>query len=125
MKMPPAAPLDSQVDEGLNINRLVRDGAVASHLVLRSGTEPRILVAFPAGDSGVGVWFGHRPAAVKWELTGAPQTVRRTDHRGRTLYGLVAQATVEAPQLEVREAVLSTVRVLRDYQTSGTVPTAV
>jgi hypothetical protein len=122
---PAAAPLDYQVDEGLNINRLVREGAVAAHLVLRSGTEPRILVAFPAGDSAVGVWFVHRPAAVTWTLSGAPQRVRRTDHRGRPLYGLVAQATVEAPELEVRAAVLSTVRVLRDYQTSGTMPTAV
>lgn len=122
---PAAAPLDYQVDEGLNTNRLVRDGTVAAHLVLRSGTEPRILVAFPAGDSGVGVWFVHRPAAVKWTLNGAPQTLRRKDHRGRPMYGIVAQATVEAPQLEVRAAVLSTVRVLRDYQTSGTVPTPV
>ena len=122
---PAAARLDYQVDEGLNINRLVREGAVATHLVLRSGTEPRILAAFPAGDSGVGVWFVHRPAPVNWTLTDAPQTVRRSDHRGRTLYGLVAQATVEAPELEVREAVLSTVRVLRDYQTSATIPGAV
>ena len=102
---PGAARLDYQVDEGLNTNRLVREGPVAAHLVLRSGNDPRILVAFPAGNSGVGVWFMHRAAGVKWTLSGAPQTIRRSDSRGRTLYGLVAQATVEAADLQVRQAV--------------------
>jgi len=122
---PGAARLDYQVDEGLNTNRLVREGPVAAHLVLRSGNDPRILVAFPAGNSGVGVWFMHRAAGVKWTLSGAPQTIRRSDSRGRTLYGLVAQATVEAADLQVRQAVLSSVRVLRDYQSSGAMPPAV
>src|SRR5215831_10821066 len=84
--------LDYQVDEGLNINRFVREDGVAAHLVLRSGDDPRILIAFPAGDSGVGVWFMHRAAGVKWTLSGAPQTIRRSDSRGRPLYGLIAQA---------------------------------
>ena len=69
----PATPrLDFQVDEGLNTNRLFREGAVAAHLVLRSGRDPRILIAFPAGNSGVGVWFVHRSEAVRWTLRGAP-----------------------------------------------------
>src|ERR1700758_380699 len=57
---PTPARLDYQVEEGLNINRLLREDGVAAHLVLRSGSDPRILIAFPAGDSGVGVWFVHR-----------------------------------------------------------------
>jgi len=126
LALEPTAPrLDYQVDEGLNTNRLLREGAVAAHLVLRSGNDPRILVAFPAGDSGVGVWFVHHAAAVKWTLGGAPQTLRRSDRRGRPLYGLVAQAAVETPDLEIRQAVLSTVRVLRDYQSTGVMPEAV
>jgi len=44
-----------RIDEGQNLNCFVRDGPVAAHLLLRSGTEPRILVAFPAGNSGVGL----------------------------------------------------------------------
>src|SRR5262245_56664256 len=43
--------------EGRNINSFTRDGDVAAHLLLRSGEHPRILVAFPAGNSGVGLWF--------------------------------------------------------------------
>ncbi|HET8698649.1 MAG TPA: hypothetical protein VFO94_14250, partial [Gammaproteobacteria bacterium] len=52
-----AAPLSFRLDEGRNLNAFTRDGQVAAHLLLRSGEEPRILVAFPAGDSGVAVWF--------------------------------------------------------------------
>jgi hypothetical protein len=122
---PTAAPLDYQVDEGLNTNRLVREGAVAAHLVLRSGNDPRILIAFPAGDSGVGLWFMHRSGPVKWALRGAPRTIQRSDRRGRSLYGLVSEVSVAAADLQVRQAVLSSVRLLRDYQSLGTVPAAV
>src|SRR5215469_12919800 len=122
---PAAARLDYQVDEGLNTNRLVREGEVAAHLVLRSGNDPRILIAFPAGNSGVGLWFVHRAQPAKWTLHGAPQTIERSDRRGRALYGLVSEVSVEASDLQVREAVLSSVRVLRDYQNLGTVPAAV
>src|SRR4029077_14482889 len=48
----PAEPrLDFEVREGLNITRFVREGNVAAHLLLLSGTDPRILIAFPAGNS--------------------------------------------------------------------------
>jgi hypothetical protein len=122
---PGAARLDYQVDEGLNTNRLVREGAVAAHLVLRSGNDPRILIAFPAGNSGVGLWFMHRSVPVRWALRGAPRTIERADPRGRTLYGLMSEVTVEATELQVRQAVLSSVRVLRDFQSLGTVPRVV
>src|SRR5215469_6780320 len=101
---PSAARLDFQVDEGLNNNRLVREGEVAAHLVLRSGNDPRILIAFPAGDSGVGVWFMRSAQSVRWALRGAPQTIERPDRRGRTLYGLVSEVSVTASDLQVRQA---------------------
>ena len=48
-----AAPFHFEVREGQNLNYFLRDGRTAAHLVLRSGQDPRILVAFPAGNSGV------------------------------------------------------------------------
>jgi hypothetical protein len=122
---PTAARLDYQVEEGLNTNRFVRQDDVAAHLVLRSGTDPRILIAFPAGDSGVGVWFLHRAEKVRWRLGGAPRILHRRDSRGRPLYGLVAEASVDSGELQIRETLLSSVRVLRDYQSLGAVPAAV
>ncbi|HWU78579.1 MAG TPA: hypothetical protein VN158_00735, partial [Caulobacter sp.] len=53
-----AAPdLAYRLTEGRNLNAFVREGPVAAHLLLRNGLDPRILVAFPAGNSGVGLWF--------------------------------------------------------------------
>ena len=117
-----AVPLDFEVDDALNLNRFVRSGPVAAHLLLRGGAEPRILVAFPAGDSGVGLWFGTGAAAGGWKLAGAPQPLHARDARGRPLEGIAAEATLGVPELVPRQAVLSSIRVLRDYQLLKTVP---
>jgi hypothetical protein len=80
-------------------------------------------VAFPAGNSGVGLWFEDTQEPVHWTL-GDIDGVSRSDSRGRPLYGVVAHATVDAP-LVVRDAVLSSIRVLRDFQIEGTYPSEV
>jgi len=116
--------LDFEVHEGLNLNSFVREGPVAAHLLLRSGTDPRILIAFPAGNSGVGIWFVHQPGRANWTLNGPLRTLHDTDRRGRALYGIAADATLESQDLQIRQAVLSSIRVLRDYQGLGTVPSA-
>ena len=120
----PQPRLDFEVHEGLNLNRFVREGPVAAHLLLRAGTDPRILIAFPAGNSGVGVWFVHQPGRANWTLNGPPRTLHDSDGRGRPLYGISADATLESHDLQIRQAVLSSIRVLRDYQGLGTVPPA-
>lgn len=114
-----AAPLAFTVDEGLNHNAFYRDGPIAAHILLRSGTEPRLLVAFPAGNSGVGLWFERTQKPVRWSAIGAATPLRRMDARGRPLFGVAIDAAIEAPRLGVSQAVLSNVRVLRDYQALG------
>lgn len=119
----PSTPrLDYQVEEGLNSNHFLRQGNVAAHLVLRSGADPRILVAFPAGNSGVGVWFDHQPEKVAWTPAARAEPVHDMDSRRRPLYGLSAQVSIKAQHLRIRQAVLSSVRVLRDYQSAGKLP---
>src|SRR5687768_10282845 len=72
----PAAPaLTFRIDEGRNINSFLRDGPVAAHLLLRSGHEPRVLVAFPAGNSGVGLWFEETDAPIEWQIVTPPKAV--------------------------------------------------
>jgi hypothetical protein len=118
--------LSFDVDEGLNLNSFLREGPVAAHLLLRSGLDPRILVAFPAGNSGVGLWFSHSALPATWVLLGRPQPLVDADERGRPLYGMWAKARVTgASDLSVKQAVLSSVRVLRDYQIVGTFPAEV
>jgi len=118
--------LSFDVEEGLNLNSFLREGPVAAHLLLRSGTDPRILVAFPAGNSGVGLWFSHGDEPVSWTLIGRPQPLVIKDERGRPLYGMSAEASVSgAAELSIKQAVLSSVRVLRDYQALGTFPAEV
>jgi len=119
---PRAARLAFEVDDALNINSFLREGQVAGHLLLRSGTEPRILIAFPAGNSGAGLWFERGPGEARWKLNGEPRPVRVTDARGRMLFGIVTDATITAPELRPRQAVLSSIRVLRDYQSTQAVP---
>ncbi|MFI6869243.1 hypothetical protein [Nocardia sp. NPDC050406] len=82
-------------------------------------------MAFPAGNSGVGVWFEPIAAAGEWELESAPKAKADTDSRGRVRHGVEFEASVAAPGLKVRQAVLSNVRVLRDYNQKGVVPAEV
>jgi len=116
--------LSFDVQEGRNLNSFVRAESVAAHLLLRSGAEPRIVVAFPAGNSGVGLWFEHVERPVTWKLLDRPQPVVEKDAKGRLLYGIAAKAEImgAAAGLTIKQAVLSSVRVLRDYQALGTVP---
>ncbi|MGN6268482.1 MAG: hypothetical protein ACTHM0_01145 [Sphingomonas sp.] len=127
-----AMPLEAQTpkrvfgrQEGLNVNSFVRQGAVAAHIVLRSGSEPRVIVAFPAGNSGAGLWFDTLGKAAEWRMTAPARPVTMRDSRGRALHGVTFTASIAAPRLQVRQAVLSSIRVLRDYQALGTAPAEV
>lgn len=113
-----AAPeLAYKLTEGHNLNAFVRQDAVAAHLLLRNGKDPRVLVAFPAGNSGVGVWFQPLSKPATWRLEKGPEPLRRDD-----LNGVRLEASLAAPRLTIRQAVLSNVRYLRDYQAVGTFP---
>jgi hypothetical protein len=118
----PGRQLSFDVHEGRNLNSFLRADRVAAHLVLRSGLDPRILVAFPAGNSGVGLWFGHVSRPVTWKVLERPRPIVEPDAKGRLLYGIVAKARVTGGDLAIKQAIVSSVRVLRDYQAAGTVP---
>lgn len=111
--------LQFRIDEGQNINSFLRDESVAAHLVLRAGTEPRIVVAFPAGNSGVGVWFEHRDEPVAWTLLAPPRPTSVRDTQGRQLRGIVTEIEADAETLRIREVLLTSVRILREYQALG------
>lgn len=119
------APLAFHAREGRFLNYFLREGPVAANLVLRSGADPRILVAFPAGDSAVGLWFAPQSGRAPWRVVGSLKSVRARDGKGRPLYGITATVEIADPALTIRQAVLSSIRVLRDYQSVGTLPRGV
>lgn len=114
-----AAPVDRsfhfQVSQGPYLNYFLRDGDVTAHVVLRSGSEPRLVVAFPAGNSGDGLWFEPGPGTAQWQLETAPRAATGTDAHGRRLYGTQFEASIPVASLTPHQAVLSNIRVLRDY----------
>ena len=117
-----ATPLSFRIDEGRNLNSFFRDGPVAAHLLLRTGTEPRVLIAFPAGNSGVGLWFQQTENPVTWKLIAAPKPFTLADRRKRPLYGIEFEVETDAHELRPRGAILSSIRVLRDYELQGKAP---
>lgn len=119
---PARAPeLAYQLTEGQNLNAFVREGPVAAHLLLRNGTDPRILVAFPAGNSGVGLWFEPVGRAATWRLEQAPRPTTAPGIAGPQP-AVQTIASIDAPELRVKQAVLSSIRFLRDYQSVGRFP---
>ena len=104
-RRPPRARPEYQVQEGLNQNAFVQDGTVAAHLLLRSGKTPRILVAFPAGNSGVGLWFAPQATGDELDDHAAADADYPADRHGRPLYGMVTEASATTPSLVVGRAV--------------------
>lgn len=122
---PPPGTLRFEIEEGRLLNAFLRQDQTAAHLLLRSGAQPRLIVAFPAGNSGVGLWFEPAGAEVHWRLGGPLQALHERDARGRDLHGIAADIEVDAARLVVRDTVLGNIRVLRDFEFSGTQPDAV
>ncbi|WP_230474825.1 hypothetical protein [Dyella monticola] len=108
------APLQFRITEGQIENAFYQDGRIAAHLLLSSGNKPRVLVAFPAGNSGTGIWFAPTTAPVHWTLERVMGLQRTVD--GHVWNGIVAQASVTTNALVLKDAVLGSIRVLRDYQ---------
>ncbi|WP_186094879.1 hypothetical protein [Burkholderia gladioli] len=119
---PGAAALAFRMDAGGQINAFFRQDKVAAHLLMRSSTKPRLLVVFPAGNSGTGLWFDDTAQAVNWNLDTAPSAISNQDHLGRPLYGIASDVSVDTGTLTIRQGLLSNVRFLRDYNGGATVP---
>lgn len=122
---PPSAaepsPLRFSVTEGRTQNAFFRDGPVAAHLVLTGGAAPRLVVAFPAGNSGAAVWFEAPSGSAAFkQVTNVVAEERAV--AGGTLRGVSAEIEATGAPLLIRHAILSSVRVIRDYGYTGRTP---
>jgi len=107
-----------EVDDGDIRNYFFQQGPVSAHVLASSGTTPRLIVAFPAGNTGAAVWFQPVTTPTKFEVTGGLQPM----DQGNGLRGVAMQLVATGDRLEVRGAVLGSIRTIRDYQALGTKP---
>ena len=112
--------LQFAIDKGQLSNRLVRQGDIAAHALTRSGKDPRIIAAFPAGNSGAGIWFEPTDQPVDVGFEAKPEPLRREEG----LRGVSFAVTADADELAIEKAVHSSVRVLRNYMHQRELPDA-
>jgi hypothetical protein len=116
------ATLRFSAPEGRVLNEFYRQGPVAAHLVLTSGTAPRLVIAFPAGNSGAAIWFDAHGAALTWAPDVTLIPARRELPDGRVMHGVTADLVAIGGPVTVEQTITSSVRVIRDYQDTGKVP---
>lgn len=117
--------LNFDIKEGQIYNKFFRQGKVAAHTLLKSGKSPRLVVAFPAGNSGVSLWFKELEQAIQWQNIEKISALNQGNNDGELLYGIEAKIITNAQQLVVEQAVLSNIRILRDYLHSKSVPSEI
>ena len=107
-----AEPLRFSIIEGQGENLFLMDGAVAGHLMLTSGTSPRVIAAFPAGNSGAGLFFEQTDTPVSWAAA-APLTPVQQVVGGIMLRGFQVDLAVDARALVVRHGDVGSLRFIR------------
>lgn len=107
------------IQEGRIDNHFYREGAIAAHLLTRSGEDARLVIAFPAGNSGVALWLNE---PVQWRLVGPLMPQVETLADGSVRRGISAELEIDARTVTIRRALLGSVRVLRDYGYGNPIP---
>jgi hypothetical protein len=109
--------LQFDIPDGDLENHFFRQGTVAAHLLTTSGTSPRLIVAFPAANTGTGVWFDDVATPAKFGIVAGTQVegIERVDG----MRGVTAHLECDAGSLSVKIAVLGNIRTLRQYIYDG------
>src|SRR5262245_8054688 len=115
-----SAPLRFSAREGAVLNEFYRQGPVAAHLVLSSGRNPRLVIAFPAGNSGAALWF-QSVGALQWQPDVSIDAAHLKLPDGGALHGVTAEIVATSGPITIRQAITSSVRVIRDFQYTGEV----
>jgi hypothetical protein len=116
----PEPELHFSVTEADIHNEFYRDGPVAAHTVLTSGPKPRLIVAFPAGNSGVSLWFREGASPARWARPMHMKPVKVASESG-PLHGIGMDLEVTVPALTLAKAVLGNIRTIRSYLHERTV----
>src|SRR6185503_12389120 len=73
--------LQFDITDGALENHFFRQGTVAAHLLTTSGKSPRLIVGFPADNTGIGMWFDDTPEDTKLGVVAGTKVdgIDRTD----------------------------------------------
>lgn len=115
--------LRHRIDDGAATALLFRQGPVAAQVLLCPTPQWRVLAAFAAGNSGAALWFDPPASAdLLWRVTREVQRVDESDAAGRALHGVSVEIELDASELHLRQALLGSLRVIRDHQFDGRLP---
>lgn len=105
-----AEPLQFSINDADVKNAFFRDGPAAAHVVLTSGTTPRLVVAFPAGNSGLALFLA-ADNAVTW---GDPENLRglRRPVEGGVLNGVEFNVSLSSPA-RIKNVLIGDIRTIR------------
>ena len=109
----PDAGLRFSLSEGQSYNHFIQQNGISGHLNLRTHPKPRLIIAFPAGNSGAALFFGKVVDGPVWGSVSDTHVIERTDKAGRTLYGIQADIDIEAESLSLEDADAGSIRFLR------------
>ncbi len=115
--VPKAPGFHYQATSGPFSDHFVREGKVAVNLETKSGADPRIVAAFPAGNSAAGLWLDGARQNVSLRATNVGVFEAQDEMRGvRTLI------ESDARQLKISDAMLGSTRFLRNRIEGGEIP---
>ncbi len=117
------ADLEFSVAEGQSDNYFIRHRGISGHLNLRTRPTPRLVVAFPAGNSGAALVFDKTTDDEVWGSVDNLRIIEHTDTAGRRLRGLQADITVRSGSLSLAEADVGSLRFLRKAVDYSKLPT--
>ena len=109
-----APELRFSVGEGDSSNHFLRQNGISAHLNLRTYPTPRLVIAFPAGNSGAGLFFEEVTDGPVWGPVTDIRAIERRDEQGRILNGIRADIRVEAQEIAITEADVGSIRFLRN-----------
>ena len=110
--------LEFNIHEGNIRNYFYRHDIIASHLLLTSGQNPRIVVAFPAENEGMALWFKESSKPVELVVEGKLRGIQREDG----FWGIKAAIKANVSSISLKLAILGGIRVIRDYLSNGVIP---
>jgi hypothetical protein len=116
--------LSFSIREGRIHNEFYRKGPVAAHLVLTSGLQPRLVTAFPAGNSGVSLWCLPGAEDVEWGAVEHLYDLTETEVGDQPRRGISADLQLQGEGLTISRAVLGSVRSIRDFMHTQELPEA-